>query len=95
MAMVWRPNHNGIITEAQAVPDGKNMSVLWKVRMLGIGHSGPAVVGDDLKVHLPRLAARLAGMRPRRSKRWLPRPGRRSLRFKGLSRYNHKGKQRF
>jgi hypothetical protein len=42
------PNHNGIITEAQAVPDGKNMSVLWKVRMLGTGHSGPAVVGDEV-----------------------------------------------
>jgi hypothetical protein len=41
----WRwyggPNHNGMITEAQAVPNGENMKVLWKVRMLGTGHSGP------------------------------------------------------
>jgi outer membrane protein assembly factor BamB len=38
------PNHNGVLHDANTVPTGKDMKVLWKAPMLMPGHSGPAVV---------------------------------------------------
>jgi outer membrane protein assembly factor BamB len=42
------PTHNGVITGAETVPDGKDMKLLWKVRLHGTGHSGPAVVDGEV-----------------------------------------------
>ncbi len=38
------PNHNGVIADAPAAPDGRGLAVLWKSPMLSPGHSGAAVV---------------------------------------------------
>jgi hypothetical protein len=54
------PNHTGVIADSDALPDGENIKVLWKVRMLGTGHSGPAVVGDEVFI-LDRRGAKEAG----------------------------------
>jgi hypothetical protein len=49
------------MSDVSVVPDGKHMQVLWKVRMLGTGHSGPAAVGDEVFI-LDRRGMKEAGV---------------------------------